>query len=717
MQDYLEGLNEEQRKAVEHTDTPLLILAGAGSGKTRVITVKIAHFVKQAFFDAREILALTFTKKAANEMQTRAASLEERAVYSTIRTFHSFGALFLRRYASLLGLSSSFTVYDEDDGASLISSLFPTYKKKDALKIAREISFAKDFFLMPDDDVSSFSEDEDFPKIYRAYQQKLRETGNVDFGDLIILPTLALQSNERLRASFHSRYRCIMVDEYQDTNVAQFRFLKAMVNPDTYVCVVGDDDQSIYKFRGANVGNILNFEKEFPGTRLIRLEKNYRSTAAILHAANRVVSFNKNRLGKTLTANKKGGEKPVLAYLSNGEEEARYVARLIERSSSQGGNSSDWAVLYRTNAQSRLFEQEFFARKIPYAVVGTLKFFARKEVKDALAYLAVILNPKDEVAFSRIVNRPARALGEKTKQAVIMAASSLPAENKGNLLLSLESLIPVLSKKAAKGAADFTSLIVKSREKLERAGESKGRLSVFVKEIIDSSGLYELYKKEEGDALENLGELCTAAHPYEADLAGLLDFMDSVNLDGAEEREGITGVSLITLHNTKGLEFSNVIITGLEEGIFPRFDKSGEELEEERRLFYVGITRAKERLFVTSVSERAQYGRFQRMAPSIFLEEAKDAFDVIGEPLRSYRYDSFPAASRFKGSEQRLEVNDEAAVKYKKGEKVFVDDEGYGYIVECRLSGGEIVIRVRFENGSEKVYLPKYQAARLTLIR
>lgn len=712
MNNYLDELNEAQKDAVMHMGTPLLILAGAGSGKTRVITTKIAHFIKEDLFDGREILALTFTKKAANEMQTRAVSLEESAAYSTIRTFHSFGALFLRRYAARLSLSPSFTVYDEDDSASLISSIFPEYKKKEALQIAREISFAKDFFLHPDDNLSSVTQREDFPKIYAEYEKKLRDTGNVDFGDLIILPSLALQNNEEICSSFHSRFRCILVDEYQDTNLAQFRLLKAMTNKDSYVCVVGDDDQSIYKFRGANVENILNFEKEFLGTKIIRLECNYRSSAAILNAANLVVSFNTKRLGKTLKANKKSGEKPVLAYLESAEEEARYAAELVERISGKNGNYGDWAVLYRTNAQSRLFEQEFFARKIPYSVIGTLKFFARKEVKDALAYLAFILNPKDEVAFSRIVNRPARAIGEKTKNMVISSAWRAENENAGNLLFALSSLAPVLPRRAAKGAADFISIIMNAKEKLENSHDSEERLSLFVEEIIDSSGLYELYKKGEGDATENLSELCAAAFSYSATHSGLMAFMDAVNLDGEEKKGGAGGVSLITLHNTKGLEFENVVITGLEEGIFPREEKTGDEIEEERRLFYVGITRAKERLFVTSVKERVHYGRRQFMRESRFLEEAKSAFSVI-----NFNFSGLHTNSRLQEEGNSIERKNALTEKYKKGERVYVDEEGYGWIVESRISGGEFIISVRFENGFEKLYMPKYQSSRLTLIR
>ena len=377
---YLATLNEEQRAAVVHEGSPLLILAGAGSGKTRVITTKIAWLIAERHVDPYSILAVTFTKKAANEMRERATALEPRARYAQIRTFHSWGSYFLRTHAFEAGVGKNFTVYDDDDMTTLVQKAVPELTKQQAKVAAKKISLAKDFCLGPDSDsLYTVSEDPKFPSIYTAYQKRLRETGNVDFGDLIMLPYQVLRDNASARRDVHLRYRVILVDEYQDSNTAQFLLLQQLSGvgegATTYVSVVGDDDQSIYKFRGADVQNILSFQKQFPGTTLIRLQTNYRSTSEILSCADAVVRNNEDRLGKTLVSARGKGKKPALVFLPNQDDELQFCAQIIRQAYAKGVPYSSWAILYRMNAQSLGFETEFLHSKIPYSIVGSLKFY------------------------------------------------------------------------------------------------------------------------------------------------------------------------------------------------------------------------------------------------------------------------------------------------------------------------------------------------------
>jgi len=392
---YLEPLNPEQRQAVLHTGKPLLILAGAGSGKTRVITTKIAWLIREQGMDPRSILAVTFTNKAAREMAERARLIDDRAGDAMLRTFHSFGAWFLRRNGSLAGLESNFVIYDDDDVISLLSGIMENTPKAEVKQCAYNISRAKDYFLCPDDPLlAQIDHRKKFREIYTRYEEKMTQIGNVDFGDLIKKPTEILRRFPEVARRFHERFKVIMVDEYQDANVAQFRLLKELCGPETYVCVVGDDDQSIYRFRGAEVKNILEFPDRFAGADIIRLERNYRSTSPILKAASSVVDYNQGRLGKTLRAERGNGPLPSLVYLPDQDEEAFYCAGMIENSIKNGDASySDWAILYRVNAQSLGFETLFLRRGIPYRVIGSLKFYEREEIKDALALLSFLIIP------------------------------------------------------------------------------------------------------------------------------------------------------------------------------------------------------------------------------------------------------------------------------------------------------------------------------------
>lgn len=710
---YIQTLNPEQKSAVEHEGSPLLILAGAGSGKTRVITTKIAYLINEKKVDPYSILSVTFTKKAANEMRERAVNLESAAVHSQIRTFHSFGSWFLRKYNEEAGLVNSFTVYDDDAMAILLRDAVPSLNKKECVYAAKQIALAKDYCLTPEDDLSLIASEFDLNDVYNRYEKKLRATGNADFGDLIMLPYRVMESNPMIADSIHARFRVIMVDEYQDSNIAQFKLLKKLSGADegndSYVCVVGDDDQSIYHFRGAEVSNILNFPKEFKNTQIIKLERNYRSTGKILHAADLVVNNNIDRLGKTLIAERGEGKQPVLAFLEDSNMETKFCAELIEKSIASGANYNDWALLYRTNAQSLGFEKEFIHRKIPYIVVGSLKFYEREEIKDTLAYLSLFANHKDIISFRRIVNKPARGIGEKKQDAIIHDAL-VEIDSEGNetyedLLLVLEKATKDFPAKSKEQANKFLELY----KKLNQSFSSDKKLSDFVKQLIEDSGLEELHRSDdeiEGtQRVENLRELVNTAVPYECSLQGLTDFLDAINLDRtlATENEEDTknSVTLITLHNTKGLEFNKVVITGLEEGVFPRSDKNGLDLEEERRLFYVGITRAKDELYVTSAARRIMYGSWQMTNPSPFIQEARDAFSIIGrKPFMFAGTSSGAGKDPFKD-------------KWKKGTKVYHDDYGYGIVIKTEDNAGEFIITVGFETGTQKKFLPKYQSNKL----
>ena len=727
LDEFLSVLNEQQKQAVVHEGSPLLILAGAGSGKTRVITTKIAYLIGEKQVNPYSILSVTFTKKAANEMRERAVAMEPLAEKAQIRTFHSFGSWFLRKYYEEAGVEQSFTVYDDDDMAILVRKAEPGLSQKEAKLAAHQIALAKDYCLGPKDDLAIIASEFDLPDIYTKYEARLRSTGNVDFGDLIMMPVTVMEECPQIAAQIHTRFGVIMVDEYQDSNIAQYRLLQKISGVqegyNNYVCVVGDDDQSIYKFRGAEVQNILTFPKKFPGTQIIRLERNYRSTSEILDAASLVVNKNSDRLGKTLISDRGSGGMPVLAYLPDQNAEVTFTSDLIQKHIDKGGKYSDWAILYRTNAQSLGFEKDFLHRHIPYIVVGSLKFYEREEIKDALSYLAFCANPRDEISFRRIINKPARGLGEKTQDKIFDAAKIEQSDGTisyKSLLETLSSLKSGLSKKAAEGADAF----IKLYDNLSRGFNTEKKLSDFIEKVIRASALDEYHKAsdeiEGTQRLQNLQELINSAVPYECSLDGLVAFLDAINLDRSlelqSEEAAEDSVTLITLHNTKGLEYNNVIITGLEQGVFPRENKVGADLEEERRLFYVGITRARNELYVTSTGQRVLYGHTQFMSPSIFLNEAEEAFKVVGQkprPQAMWGYGSYN--SHF--TPKPKAAGPELEAKWAVGTKLYHDDYGYGVIVSARMNGSDYIIEVQFETGAVKKFLPEYQAKSLQIIK
>ncbi|MDR2471509.1 MAG: ATP-dependent helicase [Treponema sp.] len=754
---------------------PLLILAGAGSGKTRVITTKIAYLIRERGIDPRSILAVTFTNKAAREMAGRARLIDPRAGDAMTRTFHSFGAWFLRRHAALASLNPGFVIYDDDDAVSLLGTIREEASRAELRRTAALISRAKDYFLSPaDPDLDLIDHRPEFRKTYARYEERLGQIGNVDFGDLIKKPVEILRANGELAERIRSRFRVIMVDEYQDANIAQFRLLAELVNDAAYLCVVGDDDQSIYRFRGAEVKNILEFPDRFPGTDIIRLERNYRSFAPILALASRVVDHNAGRLGKTLRAERGPGRLPTLAFLPDQDEEAAFCAELILRSVRDGAAYTDWAILYRTNAQSLEFETELLRRRIPYRVVGSLKFYEREEIKDALALLALLVNPLDEVAFRRVINKPPRGVGAAALDKILKAAyrdggndadgvnetdgmsgangMSGGANGAGGLLAIAGNLS--LSAKARAGIEHFSAFMEKARALLYpaaarprqsaavsnaaaslsgaspspapiRPGEG---LSVCAASLILDSGLAEYHGSHDEingyQRIGNLQELVNASSLYPASPEGLAEFLEHIELDRSIETEEAPAdsVTLITVHNTKGLEWRRVILTGLEQGVFPRDDKEGDDLEEERRLFYVGVTRAMDELYLCSCASRRLYGRTNLMAPSRFLREAGESvLRVIGVPPSGFarsRSGGRAAANPQSGPRgyagQGPGVKTSSDGRWKTGDRIFHDDQGYGAVTGVDEGEDGPVIKVRFDNGHENRFLSLYQSGNFT---
>ncbi|HUX21647.1 MAG TPA: UvrD-helicase domain-containing protein [Spirochaetia bacterium] len=683
---YLRGLNPEQNEAVLHEGSPLLILAGAGSGKTRVITSKIAYLVDSRGVDPRTILAVTFTNKAASEMAERVAAMVPGAKGALIKTFHAFGAWLLRRYGAPVGLTPNFSIYDDDDATSLLSSLTDKIPRRELNRYSHMISRAKDYCLAPDDDLRTISSDPRLPELYASYERRLREIGNADFGDLILKSVQLLSQDEAVRSRIHDRFTIVLVDEYQDSNIAQYQLLKELSSPEGYLCVVGDDDQSIYSFRGAQVQNILTFKDIFPKTKVIRLEENYRSTKNILDIASAVVSNNSGRLGKTLRTSKPPGSPATLAYFAGHEQEAEFCAELLA-----DGRRGETAILYRTNAQSLAFETLFTRRNIPYRLVGALRFYDREEIKDSLALLALLTNRRDEVAFRRIVNKPPRGIGAASVARVLELASN----TKGDLLAASAMATGVLSKRAATGVEGFVRLMNLLGEQLESVP-----LYQFVQQAVTESGLLQYHKSQDEisgtQKTRNLDQLVSAAAEYGQGMEGLTLFLEHIELDrsqvAGEDDSSEDRVTLITMHNTKGLEFERVVITGLEDELFPgRHEEYADDIEEERRLFYVSITRAKKELYLTSCRTRLVWGRVMPMEPSRFLSEIPEELVEV----RDGRFGSGAAGGEDSG--------------YEPGQAVYHDEYGPGTIFKKWYNGRQLMVMVQFETGKIAQFFPKFQ--------
>lgn len=649
MENILEGLNPQQKEAVEHFKGPLLILAGAGSGKTRVLTHRIAYLIDHYDVNPYHILALTFTNKAAGEMRERVDQIVGFGAENIwVSTFHSTCVRILRRYIEVLGYKRSFTIYDADDQRALMREIIKyldldpkKYKERAFLNV---ISNAKDELIGPEDYAARAQGDgmrEIYARAYQEYEKRLHDANALDFDDLICKTIQMFQENRDILSYYRNRFRYILVDEYQDTNTAQFKLISLLASTPSddggvehNLCVVGDDDQSIYKFRGANIMNILNFEQEYPDTRVIRLEENYRSTQNILDAANAVIHNNTKRKEKALWTRKDKGDSIYYSQFENEYEEAESVSSAIAHAVSNGkADYKDFAILYRTNAQSRVFEEKLINYNIPYRIVGAVNFYQRKEIKDILAYLRTIENGMDDISAKRIINVPKRGIGLTTidrvsNYAIIHGTSFYSA-------LQDYEYIENIGRSAAK-LGSFVGLIESFRTNLEDPDYSIEQL---IRDVVEQSGYEAMLAEDDSEEsqtrLENIEELINKAASYEEDheeegatLGGFLEEVALVaDIDNVDDSTDI--VLLMTLHSAKGLEFPYVYLVGMEDGIFPGAmavygedpDQAAEEMEEERRLCYVGITRAMKKLSLSCARSRFRNGEHQFNRPSRFISE------------------------------------------------------------------------------------------------
>jgi DNA helicase-2/ATP-dependent DNA helicase PcrA len=653
---YLDGLNAEQRAAVETVDGPVLMLAGAGTGKTRALTTRLAHLLFTGRAQPWQLLAVTFTNKAAREMKSRIGALIGESVEGLqwLGTFHSIGAQILRRHAELAGLKPSFTILDADDMVRLAKQVIEAAGLDEKRWTGRGLSAVIDGWknrgLTPDkvpaNEAWHFADGKAIA-LYSAYQNRLKSLNAADFGDLLIHNLTIFQQHPDILAQYQEKFRYMLVDEYQDTNVAQYLWLRLLAQKHKNICCVGDDDQSIYGWRGAEVENILRFEKDFPGAKVIRLERNYRSTPAILAAASGLIAANKARLGKTLWTEQREGELVKVRGVWDGDEEARLIGDDIEAEQIKGRSLSDMAVLVRASFQMRAFEERFNTLGLPYRVVGGPRFYEREEVRDAISYLRLIRSADDDLAFDRIANKPARKLGGQTMQAVHTAARarSMTLMAASRLLLESDDL----------GAAARNAL----RKFLEMIDRWTGEVSHLTPRdltelVLEESGYTDFWRNNKSakaeSKLDNLKEVVNAVSEFDT----LAAYLDHVALVADHNEASADGqVWLMTLHAAKGLEFPVVFLPGWEEGVFPSqrsLDEGGTAaLEEERRLAYVGITRARESCRISFAANRQMYGRWQSSLPSRFVDELPESeVEVISQPgLYGNAASAFASHSRF----------------------------------------------------------------------
>ncbi|OIP42444.1 hypothetical protein AUJ95_01715 [Candidatus Desantisbacteria bacterium CG2_30_40_21] len=619
--DILQGLNPQQRDAVTHINGPILVLAGAGSGKTRVIIYRIAHLLSQGI-SPKHILAVTFTNKAAAEMKKRIEQFNETMDINGlwINTFHSASLRILRAHYP----KKNFTIYDESDKSTVVKAVLKetNYDVKPN-SVGSFISQCKNKMQTPSNHKPINFWEERMLNCYKLYQEQLEKHNGLDFDDIIMKTIHLFQESPQVLSHYQTRFNYLMVDEYQDTNYSQYLLIRMLAEKHHNICVVGDDDQSIYGFRGADISNILNFEKDYPSIKTVRLEQNYRSTKPILDTANRVIEFNRNRKGKQLWTEKTVGAKVEFRLLRNEHDEANFVVRTIsEAMSRENRKLIDFVVLYRVNAQSRVLEDAFRMANIPYTIVGGMSFYSRKEIKDILSYLKIIVNPLDAVALKRIVNVPSRKIGASLVEKLEKYATI----NNLHLFEAMEKaeLIDTLSDTQVKAVERFIKLIKKFM-----AIKDTMSISKLLNMLLLDSGYLESLKQEkteeDKDRIENIKELVNVAVEFESKEQGigLEDFLGSISLvANIDLWDDSSCVTLMTLHNVKGLEFPYVFLTGMEEGLFPHINSlNSDNIEEERRLCYVGMTRAKEKLLMTAASSRKLYGYGTGM-PSCFILEA-----------------------------------------------------------------------------------------------
>ncbi len=733
-------LNEQQKEAVFHTEGPLLILAGAGSGKTRVLTHRIAYLIEERGVNPWNILAITFTNKAAGEMRERVDRLVGFGAESIwVSTFHSTCVRILRRYIDRIGFDTNFTIYDSDDQKSLMRDVcrvldVDTKKYKERMFLSA-ISAAKDEMITPDEYELNAAGDfgkQKIAQVYREYERQLHANNALDFDDLLLKTVQLFQTQPDVLESYQERFLYIMVDEYQDTNTVQFKFVSLLAAKYQNLCVVGDDDQSIYKFRGANIRNILNFEQEFQNARVIKLEQNYRSTQNILNAANAVIQNNRGRKDKTLWTDNGDGEKVHLRQFDTAYDEAEFVADDIRKNIENGGTYQDYAILYRTNAQSRMFEEKFVACNIPYKIVGGVNFYARREIKDLLCYLKTIDNGRDDLAVRRIINVPKRGIGLTT---ITRIQESAAAREIGfyEALLGLD-LIPGVARAASK-LDSFVALI----EYFKRRSDEVS-ITDLMNEIIEKTGYIENLEaedKEDAQArIENIEELVSKIAAYEEQCAAeqvkpsLSQFLEEValvaDIDSLEENPDY--VVLMTLHSAKGLEFPHVYLVGMEDGLFPSYmtitSDNDEDLEEERRLCYVGITRAEQELTMTCARKRMTRGethynrmsRFLQEIPKELMENGSLPFDkemqkereqelirqnAYTQAKQAFRQKPFQNYGIQKGA-KAFAVSKEKGLDYQVGDRVRHIKFGEGTVKGILEGGRDFEVTVEFDTAGVK---------------
>jgi ATP-dependent DNA helicase UvrD/PcrA len=749
---YMQGLNPEQRAAVEALDGPVLVLAGAGTGKTRVLTTRIAHILCSGRAQAWQMLAVTFTNKAAREMKERVGQLVGGALEGMpwLGTFHAVGVKILRRHGELVGLKSGFTILDTDDQLRLIKQVIEGANlDKDrwpARQLAALIDRWKNRGLTPDKvprgESFGFAEGKG-AQLYAAYQQRLKELNAVDFGDLLLETIRLFRENPDVLADYQRRFRYILVDEYQDTNVAQYLWLRLVAGSDSNVCCVGDDDQSIYGWRGAEVDNILRFEADFPGAKVIRLERNYRSTGHILAAASALIAHNRGRLGKTLFTDDAMGERVSLTALWDDEEEARTVGDDIEALRKRGQRLDGIAILVRASFQMRAFEDRFVTLGLPYRVVGGPRFYERQEIKDAIAYLEVTVNPANDLKFERILNVPKRGLGDTTLRRLhelARARGGVPLYQAAREIVETEEL----PGRTRKSLADLIAAFERWRRAVE--GMKHTELAELILDETGYTGMWQHDKSPQAHSrLENLKELIRFMHEFDT-LQGFLEHVALV-MD-ADAADGEDRVSLMTLHAAKGLEFDVVFLPGWEEGLFPHqrsLDENGTNgLEEERRLAYVGLTRARRKAKVSFVQNRRTRGLWQPARPSRFVDELPgEHLDIVqmrsphagsasayGNPYGRSRFEEpgagfnsgygTPGWQRAKqqwGRDNRRRSSGPRMIEaklvassaargtgYARGERVFHEKFGYGKIAQ--VDGNKLTIE--FDKAGEKKVLDSF---------
>ena len=701
----LDGLNAPQQEAVLHEDGPLLIVAGAGSGKTAVLTRRVAHLLRHREAEPFSILAITFTNKAADEMRERTAALAGSiALKMSIGTFHSMCGRILRKEAPRLGYRSSFTIYDSADSQRLIGFVMRDQnidpKKMRPLQVHHAISRAKDELIGPERYEAQAANwlERQIAGIYTEYQKRLRDASAMDFDDLINITVRIFTEFPEVLRHYHERWRHVLIDEFQDTNAAQFEFVRLLGAPDGNVCVVGDMDQSVYAFRGADYRNLARFEEAFPRAKVVVLEQNYRSSQNILSAANALIEHNLARKPKNLWTESGTGEQIVSFGADNEHDEAAYVASEIERLVEKEGNSyNECAVFYRTNAQSRVVEEIFTRYGIPYKVIGGLRFYERKEIKDLIAYLRVLVNPADDVGLRRIINNPRRGVGDRTI-AELTAVASLRGITLMEAISSAEEM-ETISSRALGGLRDFRQLIAELKGFIQQGA---GIRSVVEMAWERSGYMAELEADRTIEALgrvENLKELAGVAQEFSEAYpeASLDDFLARVSLVSEQDEydEEASSVSLMTLHNAKGLEFPVVFILGMEDGVFPHVRSLGspDELEEERRLAYVGITRAKQRLYLTHAVSRSLWGGSSWNPPSRFLKEIPD------ELIKQKGSSSDPF---------RLPDSERASQAWSVGEEIVHDRWGPGVITSVSGAGEKTEATIWFSDEGEKRLLIAY---------